>query len=140
MMENRTLKPLTYLAVPYSFKHADPAAVALVHETRFMEATLAAAWVMNTFGWNVFSPITHSHPLHKHATMRGDWEFWKQIDTEYLQLCCRIVVLAIDGWKTSTGVQAEIQIAKDLGIPVYFITVDDIGQYTFHDSNNFFQS
>jgi hypothetical protein len=30
-------------------------------------------------GYNVFSPITHSHPLHK-LGLKGDWEFWKKID------------------------------------------------------------
>jgi hypothetical protein len=115
-------RPLTYLAGPYSYKHEDPEEVKRVQEERFLAETQAAAWLMNTYDWNVFSPITHSHPLHIHSKMRGDWEFWKRIDTEFLQLCCRIVVLGIDGWRESTGVTAELKIAKEFGIPRYFLT------------------
>lgn len=119
---------LTYLASPYSVVRGFgniPCGFALhsdneIKHQRFLSATQAAANLMNIYSFNVFSPIVHSHPLHIHAKMRGDWEFWKKIDTEYLKMSRRIVVLCDDGWEVSVGVQAELKIARRLKIPVYY--------------------
>ena len=97
-------RPLTYLASPYS--HPEE----VVRERRFRMVTDAAAWLIENKGWNVFSPITHSHPLADLGGLKGDWEVWKQIDTEYLGVSQRMVVLQLDGWNKSTGVLAEIKI------------------------------
>jgi hypothetical protein len=102
-------RPLTYLACPYS----DPRD--FVREQRFEACTLATVWLIKNHGLNVFSPITHSHPLHERG-LAGNWEFWKRIDTEYLNCSNRLVVLAIPGWKESTGVTAEIKIAQEQNI------------------------
>jgi hypothetical protein len=108
-------RPLTYLASPYT--HPED----LVREARFQLVTAIAAKLIRAKGWNVFSPITHSHPLHQLGGLAGDWKFWEKIDTEYLRISARLVVLKLDGWKTSTGVQAEIAIAKRLKIPIRYI-------------------
>jgi hypothetical protein len=108
-------KPLTYLASPYS--HPSPE---MMH-TRFELVTKAAAWLILYMKWNVFCPITHSHPLATLGELRGDWPFWKKIDTEYLSVSERLVVLELDGWRTSTGVQAEIEIARKNGIEIHYM-------------------
>jgi hypothetical protein len=72
-------------------------------------------------GWNVFSPITHSHPLAL-CGLKGSWEFWQKIDVEYLILSERVVVLCLDGWKESTGVTAELEIARQLGIEILYMS------------------
>jgi hypothetical protein len=116
----RGYQPLTYLACPYS--HPDKK----VRRRRFVLVTQAAAWWMKAHPRsNVFSPLTHSHPLHEIAGMDGSWQFWKRIDTQYLRLCSRMVVLTLDGWKESVGVQAEIKIAKRLNIPITYLTIDE---------------
>ena len=115
-------RPLTYLASPYSYRSASADVVKKVQMHRFEACTRAAGWLISQFGWNVFSPITHSHPLHILAPgLRGDWEFWKKIDTEYLQISSRIVILTIPGWEKSTGVTAEREIASDLGLTVFYV-------------------
>jgi hypothetical protein len=122
MIQKGNLAPLTYLAVPYTYKHRDKRIVEIVQRFRFELATRAMGWLINTYGWNVFSPITHSHPVHVMCPdVRGDWEFWKKIDTEYLQISQRIVVLTVPGWRKSTGVTAEIEIANQLGHDVFFL-------------------
>jgi hypothetical protein len=75
---------------------------------------------MGQFGFNVSSPITHSHPMERFG-LDGSWEWWKNIDTEYLHLSQRVIVLCIDGWRESVGVQAEIRIAKDLGLEIQYM-------------------
>ena len=107
---------MIYLASPYS--HADPA----VRETRYQAACHATAALLKA-GFVVFSPIVHSHPLVAFDLPTG-WDFWERIDRAYLSRCDEVVVLTLDGWQQSTGVRAEIAIARDLGKPVRFLGVD----------------
>lgn len=107
-------RPLTYLACPYTAK------TQRARRDRFDAANHATKYLMETEKLNVFSPITHSHPLHE-IGMRGDWEFWKAVDMEYLRISEKVVVLMLPGWVESVGVQAEIKIAKSMGIPVEYL-------------------
>ena len=50
-----------------------------------------------------------------------DWQFWQRHDRRYLDVCDEVVVLMLDGWRESVGVQAEIAIARELGKPVTFL-------------------
>ena len=72
----------------------------------------------------MFSPIVHSHPLVAFSLPTG-WDFWERIDRAYLARCDELVVLMLDGWQESTGVRAEIALARDLGKPVRFLGVDE---------------
>lgn len=84
---------------------------------------MVTAWLIETRGWNVFSPITHSHPLHELAGLRGDWAYWEKVDRDYLRCSCRIVNLTIPGWRDSTGVCAERQMAREQGLPAFYVTL-----------------
>jgi hypothetical protein len=115
------LPPLTYLATPYSYKHTDERVRKAIQQIRFEECTKAASWLITEHGWNVFSPITHSHPLHVlYPGIRGDWPFWEKIDVEYLKLCQRFVCFTIPGWRKSTGVNAESDWARKLGLDFWY--------------------
>ena len=106
-------KPVIYLASPYS--HPDPA----VRTERFLDACEAATKLIHS-GHLVYSPIAHSHPL----VLQGlptDWEYWRMLDMAMLSRCQELVVLVIDGWAESEGVQ--IRAANEMGIPV---------RYTWH--------
>jgi nucleoside 2-deoxyribosyltransferase len=106
-----------YLASLYS--HADPA----VREARYQAACRATAALLKA-GLVVFSPIVHSHPLVAFNLPTG-WDFWERIDRAYLERCDELVVLTLEGWQESTGVQAEIALARGLGKPVRFLGVDE---------------
>jgi hypothetical protein len=126
--------PLTYLAVPYSYKSPDKRITELVQRFRFEAVTRAAGYLINTCGWNILSPITHSHPIHVlYPEVKGDWNFWKRIDTEFIQLSCRFVILTLPGWRESTGVAAEIEIARGFGIPFQFIHPTHDGSFNLTD-------
>jgi hypothetical protein len=111
MSEN---KPLVYLAVPYS--HPDPS----VRQWRFERVNLAAAKLMRQ-GLNIFSPISHTHPISEAGDLPKGWEFWEAFDRAYLTCCNKLIVLKLAGWQESVGVTSEIDIARELGIPVEFI-------------------
>ena len=105
---------MIYLCCPYS--HVDPT----VREARFDAACRAAAALMRA-GKMVFSAISHTHPIAQYGLPKG-WDFWEAYDRELLQRCEEVVVLMLDGWQRSVGVQAEIKIARQLGKPVSYLT------------------
>lgn len=114
-----TTRKLTYLAVPYS--HQD----ALVRLWRFEMANTAAARLMGA-GEFVFSPISHTHPIALAGNLPLGWDYWEAYDRAILQSCGKIVVLMLPGWEISKGIEGECNIARELGIPVEFMSLQDI--------------
>jgi len=108
---------LIYLACPYSHPDAD------VRERRFAMANMAAAQLMRE-GHIVYSPISHTHPIAMVGELPLDWNYWRSVDEFYIRLCEKVVVLELDGWKESQGVQSEIDIARALDKPVEFKLVE----------------
>jgi len=114
---------LIYLASPYLYRgpdadetfyidtHATKGEV--IAELRYESAIDATAYLMKK-GLAVYSPIVATHPVAvKHELPKGS-EYWLQFDEIILSKCDEIVVLMIDGWKESPGVQREIEIMKNL--------------------------
>lgn len=120
-------RPLVYLACPYTH----PSKV--VERRRYVEATKAAAWLIETKKWNVFSPITHSHPLHIVAGLSGLWDHWKQIDTDFIQLSHTFVVLKIEGYKESRGVTDELVIARETDCRILWLSPRGPNNYTLSE-------
>lgn len=108
------LRVLTYLAGPYT--HPNPN----VELKRFNYLNRAAAELMRQ-GKMVFSPISHSHPIALAGILPTDWNYWKQFAEAYLSCSKEVIVLKLDGWKESTGVNAEIEIALAMKIPVTYM-------------------
>jgi len=104
---------MIYLASPYS--HPDPR----VREARFDAACRATA-VLVRAGHAVIAPIVLGHPLVRYG-VPGDWSFWEPMAREQLACCDELVVLRLDGWRESVGVQAEIAEAAELGKPLRFL-------------------
>lgn len=113
-LDDARVKPLIYLASPYS--HRDPA----VMQDRYEQVCQAAA-DMVAEGQMAISPIAYGHTLLGYREMPGDWTFWESFCISLLAKCERIVVLKMDGWQESRGVQAEIRYAEAHGIPVDYI-------------------
>jgi hypothetical protein len=107
---------IIYLASPYT--HPDPDVV----EKRFTQVMKVAA-DLTKFGYVIFSPILHSHPLAVEHGLNGDWDFWKRIDTAFIKASGLLAVVKLDGWDQSKGVTAEIAIAEKCGIPVEYLEV-----------------
>lgn len=106
--------PLVYLACPYSHPDRD------VRLARFHAANVAAARLMQQ-GLKVFSPISHTHPIAEAGTLPLGWNYWHEFDRAYLQASHKLIVLMVDGWKESTGVTGEIDIAHELRLPIEYL-------------------
>lgn len=113
---------MIYLASPYT--HPDPA----VRETRFQAACRQAAEMFRC-GIPVFSPIAYSHAIAAHD-LPLEWDFWARFDRAFLEVCAEVWVLTLDGWRESRGVQAEIELAHELGKPVVLVEPDALTDQT----------
>ncbi len=103
--------PLTYLACPYSHPSRS------VRVARFEAANFAAAKLIRA-GLHVYSPISHTHGIAEAGALPLDWSYWEPYDRIFLRMSSRLVVLTLDGWEESTGIDAEISIAHDLGLRI----------------------
>lgn len=110
-------KSLVYLATPYSSPDA------FIREIRFNIVNKVAANLIKQ-GLHIFSPISHSHPLAMVGDLPKGFDFWVQYDRAFLECCQKLLVLRLDGWQDSKGVNGEMQIAKELNIPIEFMDFD----------------
>jgi hypothetical protein len=58
-------------------------------------------------------------------------EFWMFQDLPILRCCDKVVLLQLEGWEESCGVQKELEMAKTLNIPVVVIGGDEMDSF-FH--------
>jgi hypothetical protein len=98
------IRDIVYLACPYT--DPDPA----VRQVRFEVATAVAADLVRR-GRIVYSPITMTHPID--AMLAGDSntlgsDYWVAFDEAFMEICSEMVVIKLDGWNDSEGVQREI--------------------------------
>lgn len=113
---------MIYLASPYS--HDDPK----VREGRFKDACIALAHLLKVADDTWYSPIVHHHPLVQYGMPTG-WDFWEQHDKEMLRLCTSVGILLLNGWESSVGVAAELQIARYLNLEIFAVNTVN---YEFH--------
>jgi hypothetical protein len=103
-----------YLASPYT--HVD----VVVRQRRYEAACLAISELLKA-GQHVYSPIVYSHQLCAYG-LPVDWQFWQEYDRRLLEICDGLIVLQLDGWQESVGVNAEMAIARELGKPISFLS------------------
>jgi nucleoside 2-deoxyribosyltransferase len=127
------MKPLVYLGTPYCYR---PKSKEIginkpdtkekdrqIREERFEKVSEVAAKLFNS-GFDVFSPISMSHPIAKYMENAGQFDVWEEFDYRMILLSHMLFVLCVNGWKDSDGVAKEINFAKEQGIPVIYITED----------------
>lgn len=109
---------LVYLASPYSHRLTE------IRDLRHFRVCMAAAALMRR-GIMVFSPIAHSHPIVKHGGLPTGWDWWQKYERLYIDACSRMIVLQLDGWEESRGVQDEIRMMQEMGKAVEYMTLED---------------
>lgn len=118
---------LIYLASPYTPRDVhDPVEKTWLKEERFKEVCKIAAKIMIS-GYQVFSPIAHSHPIEFYGKTPGDEEFWLGQDFSILQHCSQMWIAMLPGWELSSGVKRERAFCADRNIPVRFYNVHSGG-------------
>jgi hypothetical protein len=72
------------------------------------------------------SPVVVGHNIVMKYGINAEFEYWATYCDSEIANCDEVHVLTIDGWKESTGVQAELKFAKQMGKPILYIPT-----YTF---------
>jgi len=104
---------MIYLAIPYT--HPDPA----VMDTRAEIADHVAA-LLTRIGYEVYSPISSWHYIAKKYSLPTDHQYWKRLNDNILSICDRLMVIKLDGWEESQGVQDEIEMAEGLCLEIIY--------------------
>jgi len=109
---------MIYVASPYS--HPDP----LIEEHRYL---MAETYVIAAFKQRItaFSPIYYCHRLALKFELPGDAMFWKQFNNSMMRRADAVHVLTLVGWRESKGVQYEMMMAQELGIPLITVEFTD---------------
>ena len=89
------------------------------------EVATKAAVDLLRLGMVTFAPIPYNCHWEKY-NLPSDWGFWEPFDKTFLDHVSALIVLQIPGWDVSKGVTAEIEYAKDIGLPIYYLTVEQI--------------
>lgn len=127
------MKRLTYLAAPYSVTAARPAGLSneawtdyckWLRAARTQLINQAAAALMRK-GELIFSPISHSHAIAEDCDLPTNFEFWREFDHAMLEVCGKLIVLKLEGWCESLGVNAEIDMAHSLKLPIVYMTWEE---------------
>ena len=122
-------REFVYLASPYTCnkdgkEFGDGYERKMIQNMRFMQVCHAACAMMHQ-GIFVYSPIAHTVPIARFGLPDG-YEFWREYDHEILRRMDKLVVLMLDGWETSVGVQDEIAFMTELGKPVEYLELHDV--------------
>lgn len=113
---------VVYLAGPYT--HESPEVQAT---RRMVFSHMAGLILLKEKDIAIIDPITMSAAIvdrHPEA-FNGKFDCWEKVDYELIRRADEVYVMAIDGYKQSKGVQAEIKFAKSIGTPVRFIDFRD---------------
>ena len=104
---------LSYLAAPYS--HPDKSVV----EKR-METLCKVDALLMQRGIYTVSPLLKHFIVH-YTDLPTDWNYWKGYSDTVMCAVDRVIIVMMDGWEESVGVQAEIKMANHLGIKVEYV-------------------
>jgi len=102
---------ISYLASPYS--SPSPA----LRRARYIAAVVATKELMQQ-GKVVYSPIVHWHMQTTMFDLPFDYLTWKGQNDPMMDVSGELLILQIEGWKESKGVQNEIQVFKNNNKPI----------------------
>lgn len=108
-----------YLGSPYS-KYAAG------HDRAALIVGQCAAKLMSN-GLVVFSPIAHGHSITICGDLPLDWAFWKRQCDPMIDGAAALVVLMMEGWWDSVGLEYEINRAIERSIPILYIEPAQLG-------------
>jgi hypothetical protein len=84
-------------------------------------------------GVSVISPIAHSHGVAIHGEIDPvDHETWMVFDKPMLENCYGVIVVTSEGWKTSRGIEHELQWALKNNKPVVYMQPNTVPESLKH--------
>lgn len=102
-----------YIAIPYSNVNKE--------ESFRLSNKIAAEQYKK--GHIVYAPISHSHPIAVQEGLPGGFDFWENIDFEFIRWCDYIILVKMPGWEKSAGVSRELEYCRKLGKPIVYLDI-----------------
>ena len=102
---------LCYLATPYTLYPSGTV-------NAFLQAAHLAAELLK-LGYNIYSPIVHSHPITRHLDCSGI--DWVEFHTPLMDAAKTLIVGKMFDWESSVGVANEIKYFSKQRKPIYYI-------------------
>lgn len=108
-----------YLATPYS-KY--PAGL----DAAFQEACRNAGLLIAA-KIPVFCPIAHTHPIAMACEIDAlDHSIWLPADQPMMDAACGIIVVMMDGWFESRGIEHELEAFTKAGKPIVYMEPGEV--------------
>jgi len=117
-----TSKGLFYFAHPYTCVDADGKYVPAGEEANFRICNHRAS-VLMSMGYNVYSPISHTHPIHMASPIflaRHEHEMWYFLDLEFIAKTDWDGIILAPAWELSRGCLLERETFEQRNLPVLF--------------------
>lgn len=114
-----------YLASPYSHITTKTGWLAsivgyFVRHRRFKAVSDAAVYLIKS-GYTCLEPIAMCHYKSLRYELPTGYQYWQKRDRWFIRKCDGIVVLTLDGWMESEGVQDELQYARNRGLDIVYL-------------------
>ncbi|MCP5019619.1 MAG: DUF1937 family protein [Ketobacter sp.] len=119
-----TNRGLWYFAHPYTCRDKDGNFVSMGEEANFALCNYRAAVLLDK-GFNVYSPISHTHPIYRASPSmlaRQEHELWYQLDNEFIDNTDWSGIILAPGWENSSGCKAERERIEARGLKVLLYT------------------
>jgi len=120
-------KIFIYLAHPYRHENR------ITEDTRIYKATLAAGSLIrygmrNNIEISVLAPVLHNAKIYRGNNFSPEEMnyVFETFDLLLLERADAMVVLKLDGWKESIGVQKEIEFCQIYDIPICYLDYENI--------------
>lgn len=118
------IQGMAYIAIPYTGAMGPKASLEDREKSFHVVNRIAAIFLLQ--GELVYSPITHSHPIHFYMGEAGnDHQLWMKYDEAMAECCNRLYVVCYGSYRESRGVMMEIEYFKKSKKPVFLIAINN---------------
>lgn len=118
-------KGFFYFGHPYTCKDENGLYVPAGEEANFQLCNQRAARLME-WGYNIYSPISHSHPIHRASPTflaRHEHEAWYLLDLEVIAKTDFDGIILAPLWEGSKGCRLEGEAFENRNLPVKFFWI-----------------
>ena len=122
----KSINGFWYFAHPYNCKTTDGRSVPEGEQANFEVCNMRAGELFLR-GYNIYSPISHTHPIHRATPTflsAEEHEMWYELDFEFMDRCNFDGIILAPGWEASSGCRGELVWMRKAGKRV--LLYDDI--------------
>ena len=108
-----------YFAHPYTARDKDGNLVPAAEEANFHLSNMRAAELLKR-GFNVYSPISHTHPIHRACPdflKNHEHEMWYHLDNQIIARVRWDGIILAPGWDKSSGCKGELELFDGMELP-----------------------